>query len=164
MVSGEPLSKPVVLSNSHEILAFQDAVGRGASVDPASLADRPYLTLSLFWGDRLWEPFVRERRLDELRPEDANQAGRYYPAVDGEPAVVHLPFAVWRDRPKIANDEALAILARHGVPVEVDDSTSPWIWAAIAAGASLLAGAVVALRRRKREEGAVATPSSSESP
>jgi hypothetical protein len=96
---------------------------------------------------------VREGRLDELRPEQANQSGRYYPAFEGRPAVVSIdPMGAKRLTPK-----ALRILAGHGIPLRVEpgavpgpDDALPWPW--IAAGVSgflLVTAATLVVARRR---------------
>ena len=44
-----------------------------------SLSNRPYVSLAIFWGQ--YEP-------DQLKPENASQHGRFYPATATEPAIV----------------------------------------------------------------------------
>jgi hypothetical protein len=90
---------------------------------PAALSElrggRPSLQLALFWDANVWERHVRDGRLGSLLPEQADQFGRFYPAVSGGPALVELPgVGTW---PKRVSPQALAILARHGVPVRLLD-------------------------------------------
>jgi hypothetical protein len=107
MVSGAPLATPILLSS-----------GPAAPSDPHG--GRPSLQLAMFWDAGIWEPYVREGRLGSLRPEQANQFGRFYPAVAGQPALVDLPWAgTW---PKRVGPDAQAILARHGVPTRLGGS------------------------------------------
>ncbi len=151
MVSGQPLSSPVTLSNWDEIGRFiQAAVNESPAADRAYLAGRPSLRLALFWDARLWEPYIRRGRLASLRPDQANQFGRFYPAADGRPAAIDLPWTgQW---PKQPNAAALAILERHGVPVDIESSHAIAIWwwvAAGVAGAILLSAAITLLARRR---------------
>jgi hypothetical protein len=91
MVSGAPLAKPVLLSDWGEITTLYGMLFNG----PAALSElrggRPSLQLALFWDANVWEPYVRDGRLGSLRPEQADQFGRFYPAVPDGPALVELP-------------------------------------------------------------------------
>jgi hypothetical protein len=141
MVSGATIERPVLLSDADEVVDFYSSFFRGTAVDRASLEKRPSLRLGLFWDNGLWEPYVRDGRLGELRPEQANQVGRFYPAVGDKPALVDVPgYGRW---PKLADAQALGILARHGVPVRLDSGggmRAAWI----AAGAAALMTATLA--------------------
>jgi hypothetical protein len=134
----------VVLADWGEIIRFQNSVLLSPTAPKAVLADRPSVEVALFWNATLWEPYVQENRLDELRPEQANQFGRFYPAVDGRPPLLDLPWqGAW---PKVVRGEALAILERHGVPTEVDSGTRSWLWWVIGV---IAAAALVAWRLRR---------------
>jgi hypothetical protein len=151
MVSGEALAEPVLLDDAEEVFTlYQSFFFDGRSVERAELRGRPSLRLALFWNSFLWEPYVREGRLAELRPVDANQFGRLYPAMGGEPALVDLPgYGKW---PKVVDAKARAILEDHGVPVRPGEDHGgllPWI-AGGAVVMSLLAVAVVLVARRFR--------------
>jgi hypothetical protein len=151
MVSGPPLSSPVTLSNWDEIGRLVQAVANESpAADRASLAGRPSLRLALFWDARIWEPYIRQGRLASLRPEQANQFGRFYPAADGRPAAIDLP---WTGRwPKQPNTAALAILERHGVPVDMEsgDAIATWWWVSAGiAGAVLISAAITLFARRR---------------
>jgi hypothetical protein len=76
---------------------------------------------------------VRARgRLGSLRPEQANQFGRFYPAVAGLPALVDLPWdGTW---PKRVSDEA-------GIP-------ETWWWAGGVGAALIAVGALLGVRRK----------------
>lgn len=128
MVSGESLDRRVLISDAEDVFKLYQAFFDGQPVDRSRLTGRRSLRLGLFWNNLLWEPYVREGRLDELRFEQANQFGRFYPATGGQPALVDVPgYGQW---PKIANDTALRILEAHGVPVQAGDATdrSAWVW------------------------------------
>lgn len=124
MVYGPPLSEPVVLRDWQENLTVMVKMKR-TNLDPGELEGRPYLKMALFWGPR-WVEYVEEGRpLDALRPEQANQRARFYPATGDEPALISLgssrfgPGSIRRVDP-----EALAVLARRGVPVRSEASPS----------------------------------------
>ncbi len=104
----------------------------------------------------MWEPYVREGRLDELTPEQANQEGRFYPAFGGREAVIDL-LVNGRAGPKHAPPVAIAALTRHRIPTSLpaasdDDVSWAWIGGGVLAAITLLAlvGGAVALRRRTR--------------
>jgi hypothetical protein len=155
LVSGAELEEPIVLASVDDIVDVTTAIARAPSVPPEEVEGRAYLRLSLFWGDDLWEPYVREGRLNELRPEQANQEGRFYPANGAQEAVIDL-LVNGRAGPKHASEEALATLTRNGVPVSfpVDPDGQaqwPWITGGVVAGlASVAALGMVAYRRRSR--------------
>jgi hypothetical protein len=154
LISGEELEKPVVLDRVDEIVDLTTAIATAPSVAREQVDGRAYFRLSLFWGDDLWEPYVREGRLDELRPEQANQEGRFYPTYRGREAVIDL-LVSGRPGPKRAPTEALAILARNGVPTSFpaethrDQARWPWVTGGILAGLATLGG-IIAFRRRSR--------------
>jgi hypothetical protein len=155
LISGADLEKPIVLASVDDIVNLTTAIAKAPSVPPNEVEGRAYLRLSLFWGDDLWEPYVREGRLDELRPEQANQEGRFYPAYGGQEAVIDL-LVNGRAGPKRASEEALATLARNGVPASFPVNSDgqahwPWIMGGVVAGlASIAALGIVAYRRRSR--------------
>jgi hypothetical protein len=156
LISGAELEKPIVLDKVDDIVSLTTAIAKALSVPPEQVEGRPSFRLSLFWGDDLWEPYVREGRLDELRPEQANQEGRFYPTYDGREAVVDL-LVSGRAGPKRVPQEALAILARHRVPTSLTAESGnqarwPWVVGGVVAGVALLlfVVGVVAFRRRSR--------------
>jgi hypothetical protein len=154
LISGAEFEKPVVLDRVDEIVDLTTAIATAPAVPGEEVDGRAYLRLSLFWGDALWEPYVREGRLDELRPEQANQEGRFYPTYRGRDAVIDL-LVSGRPGPKRAPKEALAILARNGVPTSFpaethrDQARWPWVTGGVLAGLATLGG-IIAFRRRSR--------------
>jgi hypothetical protein len=161
MVTGPSLEKPIFLADQLEnldlMLAFQEGreIEEGRVVDPMELRDRPYLELWLYWGNTQWEPYVSEGRLDELRREQANQYGRFYPAFGRRDAVMSLDVPGSRK----ATAKLLAILARHGIPTQLQappapeesSSSPPWPWIAGGALAAVAAaGAAAGWRLRRR--------------
>jgi hypothetical protein len=160
MVSGAPLAKPVMLSDWDEIATLTGLLSSSPAAPSDPLGGRPSLQLAMFWDAGIWEPYVREGRLGSLRPEQANQFGRFYPAVAGQPALVDLPWAgTW---PKRVGPDALAILARHGVPTQLDSGGGsglpirpgdeagipvPWWWAGGVGAALIAVGALLVARR-----------------
>jgi hypothetical protein len=158
MVSGAPLPAPVLLSDWDEIATLYGMLVNGPAVPAALRGGRPSLQLALFWDAGVWERYVRAGRLGSLRPEQANQFGRLYPAVPGGPVLVELPgVGTW---PRRVSPQAVAILARHGVPVRLDRGGSGvsagggggdavrWWWAGGIGAALGIGGGVLLVRRR----------------
>jgi hypothetical protein len=150
IVSGEPLTDPILISDAEQVFELYQSFFQSQPVERDALEGRRSLRLGLFWDSTLWEPYVREGRLDELTPERANQVGWFYPAVGDRPALVDVPgYGSW---PKLANETALGILAASGVPVHREDSRAngaPWIGAGVGGAVLALALIVLALRRRR---------------
>lgn len=163
MVTGPGLEEPVFLTKYSEnldlMVAFQrgQEIDEGRVVDPKELQRRPYLELWLFWGENQWEPYVREGRVTELRREQANQYGRFYPTFGARDAVMNLDVPGSRK----ATAKLLSILSGHGIPTRLEvppahppedpaaSSTWPWIVAgAVAALAAACGAAAWRLRRR----------------
>jgi hypothetical protein len=156
MVSDEPLGEPVVTADARVVFALYGSLFHdGATVDGSQLKGRRALRLGLFWHNPTWEPYVRDGRLAELRLHQANQVGRFYPAVGDEAALVVLPgYGSW---PKRVSKEALQILEANGIPVRLDnDDGSRWLAAGVAGGGlATIPLLLLALRwRRSRLSGA----------
>jgi hypothetical protein len=156
MVSDEPLGEPVVIADARVVFTlYQSFVLDGATVDESQLKGRRALRLGLFWHNPTWEPYVRDGRLAELRLHQANQVGRFYPAVGDEAALVVLPgYGSW---PKRVSVDALRILEANGIPVRLgNDDGSRWLTAGVAgAGLVSIPLLLLALRwRRGRTSGA----------
>jgi hypothetical protein len=148
MVSGAPLADPILVSNAGEAFELYGSFYEGRPVDRTRLEGRPSLRLGLFWDNALWDPYVRAGRLDELQPEQANQVGRFYPAVGEEPALVDIPAT--GEWPKVASETTLRILQARGVPVRLDEDEAngvPWIPAGLLGGASFGVGLLLLARR-----------------
>jgi len=117
---GRGLARPVAVATwqeNHTILLEGE---RRVNVDPAGnrsalpLDQRPYLDIALFWGN-WWRPIAQNRTaLDTLRASRANQTGRYYPRHRGAAAQI-----VLNGVPRPLSDSALAVLRRHGIPIEM---------------------------------------------
>ena len=153
LISGAELEKHVVLDQVDEIVRLYTVVATAPSVPREELQGRASFRLSLFWGDELWEPYVREGRLDELRPEQANQEGRFYPTYRGREAVIDLGGVLG---PRRAPKEALAIFVRNGVPTSFpaeahpDQARWPWVIGGVVVAGLATLGGIIAFRRRSR--------------
>jgi hypothetical protein len=155
MVAGESLDGRVLISDHEAVFELYQEFFDGQPVDRSALTGRQSLRLGFFWDDRLWEPYVEQGRLDELRFEQANTVGRFYPATDGERALVDVSgHGHW---PKMANRTALRILEAHGVPIRIPERATGRVWGWAAVGLIGLASLGLALlfsaRRFRRAEG-----------
>lgn len=138
MVSGEPLAERILISDAEDVFELYGSFFQAKPVDRRFAGGRRPLRLGFFWDNSLWEPYVREGRLDELRPGQANQVGWFYPAVREKAALVNLSgYGTW---PRVANETALRILEARGVPVRLDESNGNrvrWVLVWVIGGAAL---------------------------
>lgn len=126
IVYGRPLAKPVVFSNWGENETLMVVANDDMSVLHARLKGRPFLRVAMFWGTE-WVQYMRHHKpLSALRPSQANQSARFYPAYGSSPALfvfdsIPGPYTslIRRIRPK-----GLAVLVRHGVPVRLPVRTA----------------------------------------
>jgi hypothetical protein len=131
MVDGKSLDGRVLMQDHEDVFELYQEFFDGQPVDRSALRGRQSLRLGLFWDHSLWEPYVEQGRLHELRFEQANTVGRFYPAIDGQPALVDVPgHGHW---PKMANGTALRILEAHGIPIRIPEGATGrlWIWAGV---------------------------------
>ena len=151
MISGEPLGDPILVSEAGEAFDLYGSFHEGRPVDRSRLEGRPALRLGFFWDNALWEPYVRAGRLDELKPQQANQVGWFYPAIRGEPALIEIPAAgKW---PKMASAATVRMFEARGVPVRLDEDEGgsvPWIAVGLVAG-GVLAISLLGLAQRFRK-------------
>lgn len=134
VVSGPPLAAPVILTDRQENHRLLLAVRRDAGLSWSELDGRPYLWLTLYWGE-WWEVQVRQGRLPTT-----SQQGRFYPAVGDRPAAVVIHGAASRPVPQLLEAEGLAILAAHGVPVRLAPDAAAALAPAALLGAAAAAG------------------------
>lgn len=121
---GPLLPQPIMLDNWQENGYILGAIeGPLAQINEVSLAGRPVIHLALFWNAFLWEPYVQQRRLNDLRPEDANQQADFYPSVGAaEPFYVGMMdgrVGVHRISPR-----GTEVLAHHGIPTHMDSAAT----------------------------------------
>lgn len=110
MFYGGPLRTAIILADWHENLGLVQGATTGKAEPNALLAARPYIKVAHFWGHD-WARSVAERKpLDQLRPEQGNEHGRFYPAFGDSDAV----YFGKRLEPKV-----LDILAKYGIPVRL---------------------------------------------
>jgi hypothetical protein len=113
--SGAPLEHQIVVSDWRAIFAVTQATASAPAVPRRRLAARPSLRVSMFWGPG-WNDYVRQGRdPNALRPAQADQVGRFFPAHHGRGALLDLP---WAGRwPRRVPPAALSVLKRFGIPV-----------------------------------------------
>ena len=113
--SGAPLEHQIVVSDWHAIFAVTQATVGAPAVPRRRLAGRPSLRVSMFWGPG-WNDYVRQGGDPKaLRPAQADQVGRFFPAHHGRAALFDLPWAGhW---PRRVPPAALSVLKRFGIPV-----------------------------------------------
>lgn len=112
LITGRDLARPILLDDLSENFDLYQSPLRGAlPVARKTLLGRPSFDMALFWG--AWE---QEARTGRLRARDADQHGRFWPAVGAAPAVIQLPLSEFPG-PRLADPVALRILQRHEVPL-----------------------------------------------
>lgn len=120
LVTGPSLPVPVVLSDwgdNGQLLSGDER----SDLSPDDLIGRPFFDLWLFWGVE-WDVYVAAGNpLDRLRPEQANQHARFFPAVGDAEALLTIDYIPGPGAPvRGMIPEGLAVLAAHGVPVRLD--------------------------------------------
>jgi hypothetical protein len=113
--SGAPLDHQIVVTDWHAIFAVTQATVSAPAVARRRLAARPSVRISMFWGP-VWNDYLRHGGdPNALRPAQADQVGRFFPAHQGRAAVLDLP---WAGRwPRRVPPAALTVLKRFGIPV-----------------------------------------------
>jgi hypothetical protein len=88
LVSGALLERPVLIQDWDDTMRIMAGINNRASAPSDALTGRPYYELALFWGME-WVQYVNDGRpVTALKPEQANQHARFYPAVGMAPALV----------------------------------------------------------------------------
>ena len=123
IVHGDILPQRVVMSDWHENNLLMGAIDVSTPADTTAVHQRPYVHLAMFWGPE-WANYPRTPvALARLRPEQANQYGRFYPAWMDSDAVVLIGSTSGRAYTTLGPiaEHGLALLERYGVPVRVDE-------------------------------------------
>jgi hypothetical protein len=108
IVHGRLLPDRVVMSDWQENHRFVSAIDLSTRVDGDVLDDRPFVALSLFWGPE-WSHHPRTpEALARLRPEQANQHGRFYPAREDTSARVLMGPAIGREYSTVGRSPRMA--------------------------------------------------------
>jgi len=134
MIHGAPLTKPVIMDNWQENIDLIHATANDAGISLKELANRTFVEVELFSGPYWVEYAEADNVRDTLQPESADQRARFYPAVQGRPAVM----AYEAGLPRQVDAKGLAILQRHGIPVSLDSRQSSVATLGILVAVSLL--------------------------
>jgi hypothetical protein len=127
IVHGAPLPQRVVMSDFDENLRLMAAIDVSQRSDSSLVEGRGYLGLAMFWGPE-WATYPRTpEALGRLRPEQANQHGRFYPAQGDSPALVLIGPAFGRGYTTLGqiSESGLAVLARHDIPNRLGERRGP---------------------------------------
>ncbi len=117
IISGKPLDRQIVISDWGDVSHVVAGAVASRVAPRADLANRPRLTFSMFWGPKWIDYLSSGKRASALRPRHADQRGSFYPAWNGRPALIDLPWA--RQWPRHLTAKALLTLMRHGVPIRL---------------------------------------------
>ena len=118
ILTGEPLTKRVVLADWNENHRLMLAMSRLVRVPDESLAIRPSFRVAMYWG--LSRNTSAAGLPDTVPPQFAPygaQSGIFYPRSRGREAL--WLFGAMRGQPaslRVIGDSGLRILERHGVP------------------------------------------------
>ncbi len=117
LVYGPPLAQLVVLDDWQENLTLMVAATEDVGLSVDKLRGRPYFRLAFFWGPE-WAAYVDAGQpVSALRPEQGNQAGRFYPAVaDAGPVLTFDSIPGPGPLTRRLEPAGVAVLARHGIP------------------------------------------------
>ena len=109
IVHGGTLSKRISIARwneNHHLLLVSKETPLGGP--------RPAFELALFWGSQ-WRSYAASpESLKSLRPEQANQSGRLFPAMGDLPAMISVGTLTG-----IVSDSGLAMLRRYEVPTRI---------------------------------------------
>ena len=123
IMHGDLLPQRVVMSDWHENSRLMGAINVSTPADTTAVHQRRYVHLAMFWGPE-WANHPRTpEALAGLRPEQANQHGRFYPGWADSDAVVLIGSTSGRAYMTLGSiaERGLALLERYGVPVRVDE-------------------------------------------
>lgn len=121
IVYGKPLAKPVIFSNWGENETLLVSVNDDMSVGQARLARRPFLRVAMFWGPAWIQYMKHHATAHGLRPNEANQLARFYPAYGTAPALFmfdSIP-GPYRTLIRRIRPAGVAVLAHQGIPVRL---------------------------------------------
>ena len=118
IVYGDLVPQRALMTDFTENQLFLGTIETSGGASSASLSDRPYAYLALYWGLDSATYARKEEACAEKRPQATDAQGRFYPARGSERALVLLSPYYGLARPVSA--VGLEILAQHGVPTRVD--------------------------------------------
>ena len=125
MIHGSLVQKPVTMSSWHENHRLMLALSPGIRTRTSTLEGRAFIDIALFWGPGWAHLADSPEAIARLRPDQASQYGRLYPARGNSPAVVVLDLPSPNDmmlasvKVRVVEREGLAVLEKHGVPVRL---------------------------------------------
>jgi hypothetical protein len=127
LISGPLLEHPVLIEDWDATSRIMAAINDRAVAESKALVDRPFDELALFWGLECVQYVNDGRPLAALKPAQANQHARFYPAAGAATALV-----VFRDEPgemgenarrmglvRSVEHMALDVFAKYGLRVRV---------------------------------------------
>jgi hypothetical protein len=125
MIHGSLVEKPITLSSWHENLRLMLAISPGIRTRTSTLEGRAYIDMALFWGPEWKHLADSPEAVARLRPDQASQYGRLYPARGNAPAVVVLDAPSPNEmmlssvKVRVLEREGLAVLEKYGIPVRL---------------------------------------------
>lgn len=87
MLQGESLSRPVFVTQPYDLFQFMCALEGRATLEAPALEDRPFVSLSAFWGAPWVDYAAKPQWQAEIRADQANHHGRFYPATGSSGAM-----------------------------------------------------------------------------
>jgi hypothetical protein len=122
------LERPVLIQDWDDTMRIMAGVNDRAIAASEAPTDRPYYDCALFWGME-WVKYISDGRpLFALKPEQATQHARFYPAVGAAPALF-----VYKDEPgemqcttqmmgliRSVEQMALDVFTKYGLRVRID--------------------------------------------
>jgi hypothetical protein len=133
LISGPLVEQPVLIQEWDDTMRVMAGINDRAPAALTVPTERPYYDLALFWGME-WVQYVNDGRpLTALKPEQANQHARFYPAAGSAPALV--VFADERGEwgqiarrmglVRSVGQMALDVFTRYGLHVRMDLTRGP---------------------------------------
>ena len=128
LVRGALLERPVLIEDWEDNARIIAAINSPVVAEVEALASRPFYEFALFWGSEWVQHMNEGRPVAGLKPEQANQRGRLYPAVGAAPALF-----MFADEPgpmqrgtrimglvRSVEQEGLDVFAKYGLRVRMN--------------------------------------------
>ena len=133
LVGGPLLERPVLIQDWDDTMRIMAGINDRAVAASEPPTDRPYYELALFWGMEWVQDINDGRPLAALKPEQANQHARFYPAVGTAPALVVFSdeSGEWGQNARrmglvrSVEQMALDVFAKYQLRVRVDSTARP---------------------------------------